>query len=312
MNKRILVAGGAGFIGSHLVKALIKQNNIVVSIDNYITGNNSFDGAVRNYYGDITDKEFMGWVREREPKFDEVYHLASIASPKYYIQYPFKTIKANTEGTYNLLGLARRGKFLFASTSEIYGDPERAVQSEDYNGNVSCLGDRAPYDESKRLGETITYTYYHCHNTDAKIVRIFNTYGPHMAIDDGRVIPAFIKAALTNQPINIFGDGDQTRSFCYVSDMVDGLINMMESEEHGPINLGNPFEYYSMSCLLNIIKSLIPDCKSEIQYVKGFTDTDPRIRRPDIRLAMEKLKWKPNVTLRDGLQKTIDWVKTQL
>lgn len=312
----ILVTGCAGFIGYHLCKRLLEEKHVVVGVDNYITGSEANVNLLRRYNNftfieqDVTKGEELEWINYL--KIDQIYHLASIASPEHYVKYPLETIKVNTIGTENMLDLAwyNRARFLYTSTSECYGDPEVSPQSESYKGSVNTYGPRACYDESKRLGETIVYEYKRLYNIDTKIVRIFNTYGPNMNLDDKRVVIEFIKNALKCEPLVVFGDGLQTRSFTYVDDTVDALIRMMNSSEEGPINIGND---KTEKTVLDLAHMIIKQTKSSstIEYKPKMQD-DPCVRRPDITLATQKLNWTPTTDLNTGLSATIKWVTYQL
>lgn len=307
---RVLVTGGSGFIGSHLCDRLIREGHEVVCLDNFFTGRR---GNVRHLLGnpsfelirhDITESILI--------EVDQIFHLACPASPVHYQYNPVKTIKTNVLGTINMLGLAKRVKapILLASTSEVYGDPLVHPQSESYWGNVNPIGRRSCYDEGKRVAETLMMDYHRSNGVDAKIVRIFNTYGPRMLFDDGRVVSNFIVQALTGKPITIYGDGAQTRSFCYVDDMVAGLCAMMNATAFaGPVNIGNPVETTVLELAKKII--LLTNSKSEIIH-KPLPEDDPTRRKPDITLAQSKLKWQPNVALDNGLQKTIEDFRTRL
>lgn len=306
--KRILVTGGAGFIGSHLCEELIKRGNDVICLDNFFTGskdsirhllgNNHFE-LVRH---DITKEYFI--------EVDEIYNLACPASPPHYQYNPIKTAKTSVLGIINMLGLAKRCKarILQASTSEVYGDPNVHPQQETYWGNVNPIGIRSCYDEGKRMAETLMFDYHRQNNVDIRVIRIFNTYGPNMNKNDGRVVSNFIVQALQNKDITIYGDGSQTRSFCYVSDLINGMIKMMENEIGfiGPVNLGNPVE----TSILDFAKFIIEltGSKSKIVFLPLPSD-DPTQRKPDISLAKEKLNWEPSVDVKDGLLKTIEYFK---
>jgi UDP-glucuronate decarboxylase len=302
--KTILVTGGSGFIGSHLCRRLLELGNYVICLDNNFTG--SF-----NNIKDLKKNENFEFIRHDITKeilleVDEIYHLACPASPKAYQYNPIKTIKTNILGTMNALGIAKRVKarILLTSTSEVYGDPKVHPQKEDYWGNVNPIGIRSCYDEGKRLAESLMMEYHRKCNVDIAIVRIFNTYGPNLAKDDGRVVSNFITQALDGKDITIYGDGSQTRSFCYVTDLVEGLIKMMESKEIGPINLGNPNETTVKELAENIV--ILTKTKSNIIY-KDLPEDDPLIRRPDISLAKEKLKWDTTISLINGLKETIKY-----
>jgi UDP-glucuronate decarboxylase len=307
--KRILITGGAGFIGSHLTKRLLDEGNEVIVVDNFSTGNKENLIHVLNHpYLEIIrhDVNFPLFV-----EVDEIYNLACPASPIQYQKDPVQTIKTNVVGSINMLGLAKRLKvpILQASTSEVYGDPEISPQKEDYRGRVNPIGPRACYDEGKRAAETLFFDYHRQHQLDIKVVRIFNTYGPSLDFYDGRVVSNFILQALKNEPITIYGDGSQTRSFCYVDDLVEGLIKMMASEEHGPINLGNPDEMTVLSLAEKIIE--LTGSSSEI-IKKPLPIDDPMKRKPDISLARQKLSFNPNIHIEKGLNETIKYFKNKL
>jgi len=307
--KKILVTGGAGFIGSHLCEELLKQENKVVSVDNYLSGSKK---NIRHLMKNPSFKAIKhDIVNPLNLECDEIYNLACPASPAHYQSDPIKTIKANTNGMINMLELALKNKarILQASTSEVYGDPLEHPQKESYWGNVNPVGLRSCYDEGKRVAETLCMDYHRQNKVDVRIVRIFNTYGPRMALNDGRVVPNFIAQALKNEPITVYGTGKQTRSFCFVSDLVNGLIKMMASKITGPVNLGNPNEITVLELAEKIIK--LTGSKSEIVF-KALPSDDPHKRKPDISLAEKELKWKPKVSLEEGLEKTIDYFKKVL
>ncbi|HBH87150.1 MAG TPA: NAD-dependent dehydratase [Syntrophaceae bacterium] len=307
--KRILVTGGAGFLGSNLCDRLIKQGNEVLCLDNFFTGSkdniihlltNSRFELIRH---DIINPIFL--------EVDQIYNLASPASPIHYQYNPIKTIKTNVMGTINTLGLAKRVKarILLASTSEVYGDPEVHPQKEDYWGRVNPIGIRSCYDEGKRAAECLMMDYHRQNNVDIKIVRIFNTYGARMALNDGRVVSNFIVQSLKGENITVYGDGSQTRSFCYVDDMVDGIIRMMGSREDfsGPVNLGNPDEF----TILELAKTVNRMTKSRSKIIfKSLPQDDPMQRKPDISLARETLGWQPRISLEEGLESTIAYFRS--
>lgn len=305
--KKILVTGGAGFLGSHLCDKLVDQGHHVLCVDNYFTGS-------KKNIEHLLDKKNFEIIRQDVcfPLYievDEIYNLACPASPYHYQWDPIQTMKTSILGAYNLLGLAKRtkAKILQASTSEVYGDPKVHPQTEDYWGNVNPLGPRACYDEGKRAAETLFMDYHRMHNVKSKIIRIFNTYGPRMAEGDGRVISNFIVQALKGQDITIYGDGNQTRSFCYVDDLINGMTQMMSIDNFtGPVNLGNPQEY-SMIELANKILDMT-DSKSKI-VKKPLPQDDPKQRKPDISLAEKRLFWEPTISLNEGLEKTIDYFR---
>ena len=308
-TKNILVTGGAGFIGSHLCKTLLELGHNVICLDNLFTGsiNNISDLADNVNFEfvnhDITDP----YYREN---IDEIYNLACPASPIHYQYNPIKTVKTCTIGVINMLGLAKKNnaKILQASTSEVYGDPNIHPQNEKYNGNVNPIGLRSCYDEGKRCSETLFMDYHREHKLKIKIIRIFNTYGPNMAKNDGRVISNFVMQAIKNEEITIYGDGSQTRSFQYIDDLIDAMIKMMDTNNNfiGPINIGNPHEI-SMNKLASTILRLT-NSKSQIIF-KELPDDDPKRRNPDITLAKNKLNWKPSFSLEAGLSKTINYFK---
>ena len=311
-TKRILIAGGAGFIGSNLALKLHAQGHSVFCLDNFSTGRkenlNPLNGQERFELieADVEDQLNL--------QVEEIYNLASPASPPHYQKDPIKTSTTNVLGTLNLLGLAKKtgAKFLLASTSEVYGDPKEHPQTETYRGNVNPTGIRSCYDESKRMAETLTMDFYRQHGIKVKIVRIFNTFGPHMDPDDGRVVSNFIVQALKNQPLTIYGSGNQTRSFQYVDDLIEGLIKLMESPDNftGPVNLGNP-EEFTVNNLADEVLKLIPESTSQKIY-KPLPEDDPTKRKPDIRLAKEKLNWEPKGKLNEGLIKTIKYFEKNL
>lgn len=312
----ILVAGGAGFIGSHLCVRLIEEGHSVFCVDNLITGNkNNIVKLLDNPKFAFVDHDItkpLNVIADRFAEIQYIYHLASPASPnknseKSYINFPIETLLVNSLGTYNLLNLAKEksSSFLFASTSEVYGDPEVSPQAETYFGNVNPNGVRSVYDEGKRFGEAMTFGYKRKFDLNVRIVRIFNTYGPFMQKDDGRVVTAFINQALAGVPITIFGKGEQTRSFCYIDDMVDGLIKAMSVEQAKGevINLGNPDEK-KISEIATIIKSMTGS-SSEVVF-EELPEDDPKVRKPDITKAKNLLNWEPKITLEEGLRKTIE------
>lgn len=305
--KTIIVTGGAGFIGRHLCKELLEdENNYVICIDNLITGHlENIEEFKNNERFKFIKFDVINQLEHNFEKVDEIYHLASLASPDKYKQYSIETIMVNVMGTKNMLDLAKQynSKILFTSTSEVYGDPLVHPQPESYYGNVNTIGERSCYDESKRLGETLMYEYNKIYNIDTKIVRIFNTFGSYMNEKDGRVITNFLHKIKMNEPIEIYGDGIQTRSFCYVDDMIDGLVKMMNSTEKGPINLGNPNCEFTLNKLIKILQKIYGKYFT-VNYLPA-TENDPKCRKPIIDQANEKLNWYPQINLEDGLKKMI-------
>lgn len=306
LNNRILVTGGCGFLGSHLCEILVNQGHEVLCADNCFTG-------TKRHIHHLLDHPNFEFIRHDITfplyiEVDQIYNLACPASPIHYKFDPVQTTKTSVHGTINMLGLAKRIKatILQASTSEVYGDPEIHPQTESYWGRVNPIGPRACYDEGKRCAETLFFDYHRQHRLRIKVARIFNTYGPRMHPNDGRVVSNFIVQALKNQPITIYGDGSQTRSFCYVDDLIDGLIRLMNSKEEltGPINLGNPTEF----TILELARKIIDITGSKTRIIhKELPQDDPRQRQPDIALAQRELSWKPKVPLMEGLTKTIDY-----
>lgn len=305
---KIIVTGGAGFIGSHLIDRLLERGDVVVCVDNYFTGQKqNIERHLNNPNFSVIEHDIVQPLTGIDA--DQIYNLACPASPIHYQYNPIKTVKTSTIGMINMLGLAKRcnARILQASTSEIYGDPHVHPQVESYWGNVNTIGPRSCYDEGKRVAETLCMDYHREHNVDIRIIRIFNTYGPRMHPQDGRVVSNFIVQALANKPITIYGEGKQTRSFCYVDDLVSGMITMMDQEGFiGPVNLGNPKEF-SMMKLAEIVSSLTSST-SAIEY-KDLPQDDPKQRQPDISLAKEKLNWQPGIELKEGLEKTIEYFR---
>ena len=306
-----VVTGGAGFLGSHLVDLLLARAHRVVAIDNFVTG------AVQNIDHLAGNPNFK-FVQQDVTEFiflhqtvDYVWHFASPASPIDYLELPIQTLKVGSLGTHKALGLAKQkgARFLLASTSEIYGDPLVHPQTEDYWGNVNPIGPRGCYDESKRFAEAMTMAYHREHGIDTRIVRIFNTYGPRMRLNDGRVVPAFISQALRNKPLSVFGDGSQTRSFCYCSDLIEGLYRLMLSHHTEPVNLGNPHELSVLEFAREIIR--VTGSRSRIAF-QPLPQDDPKQRRPDITRANNWLRWSPQVPLVDGLKQTVAFFRAKV
>jgi len=307
---RALITGAAGFIGSHLVDYLLAQGHEVIGMDNFVTGDRSNLEHVRDRRFQFVEHNVTEEIRIDGP-LDYILHFASPASPIDYLELPIQTLKVGSLGTHKTLGLAKakNATFLLASTSEVYGDPLVHPQKEDYWGNVNPIGPRGVYDEAKRFAEAMTVAYHRYHRVDIKIARIFNTYGPRMRIKDGRAIPAFISQALQNQPITVFGEGHQTRSFCYVSDLVDGLYRLLTSQQNMPVNLGNPAEM-TIEELAETIRRKTGS-KSPIVFEPLPVD-DPKVRQPDISLARKLLGWSPRVSLDEGLTTTIAYFRKRL
>ncbi len=308
--KRILVTGGAGFLGSHLCEKLLKQGNEVICLDNYFTGSKNNIEHLRDYFHfeiirhDVTMPIFL--------EADQIYNLACPASPIHYQYNAVKTIKTSVMGAINMLGLAKRVKarILQASTSEVYGDPEQHPQKENYWGHVNPIGIRSCYDEGKRVAETLFFDYQRQNNVDIRVMRIFNTYGPRMHPNDGRVVSNFVMQALQGIDITLYGDGSQTRSFCYVSDLLEGMVRLMNHENFsGPVNIGNPNEFTIKQLAEQVIK--LTGSKSKLVF-KPLPSDDPKQRRPDISLAQEKLGWNPTIELEEGLKKTIEYFRDHL
>ena len=299
-----LVTGGAGFLGSHLCDALLERGHRVICVDNLETGNLGNIEHIRRPEFELLHVDIIEPYFVDEP-IDFVYHLASPASPIDYLRIPLHTLKVGSYGTHHTLGLAKkhRARFLIASTSEVYGDPQVHPQPESYWGHVNPIGPRGVYDEAKRYAEALTMAYHRAQGVDTAIMRIFNTYGPRMRAHDGRAIPTFLRQALQDQPITVFGDGSQTRSFCYVSDLIEGMIRLAESGEHDPTNIGNPNEF----TLLELAETVIDVTKSKSEIIHEPLPTDdPQVRRPDIAKARDILGWQPTVELREGLERTIE------
>jgi dTDP-glucose 4,6-dehydratase len=308
---RVLITGGAGFIGSHLCDRFVSQGHEVLCLDNLITGATDniahLSGTSRFSFikHDVTNYIFV------EGKIDAILHFASPASPSDYLNYPIQTLKVGSLGTHKALGLAKEkgARFLLASTSEVYGDPLTHPQSEDYWGNVNPVGPRGVYDEAKRFAEAMTMAYHRYHGIDTRIARIFNTYGPRMRLNDGRAVPNFILQALRGDGLTVYGDGSQTRSFCYINDLVEGIIHLLFSPENDPVNLGNPGEF----SILELAKIILEITGSQSRIIhKPLPVDDPRVRQPDISKAQRILKWTPRIQLREGIQETIPYFREML
>ncbi|MGD9375554.1 MAG: SDR family oxidoreductase [Anaerolineae bacterium] len=312
---RILITGGAGFIGSHLCEYLLARGHGVIAIDNLSTG--STDNIAH-----LAGHDRFQFIKHNVTEYiyvpgtvDAVLHLASLPSPVDYLNYPIQTLKVGALGTHKALGLAKAkgARFLLASTSEVYGDPLVHPQPEDYWGTVNPVGPRGVYDESKRFAEALAMAYHRYHGVETRIVRIFNTYGPRMRLDDGRVVPNFIRQALLGEPLTVYDDGMRTRSFCYVSDLVEGMVKLLMSAEVNPVNLGNPQEMTILEFAHKVLE--VTGSKSEIVFVHPRderTKDDPMVRQPDISRARQVLGWEPAVSLEDGLAKTVAWFQTRL
>jgi dTDP-glucose 4,6-dehydratase len=305
---RVLITGGAGFIGSHLCERFLGDGAEVICMDNFLTGsadNIAHLFAERRFT--FIQQDVTNYIYVKGP-VDAILHFASPASPVDYLELPIQTLKVGSLGTHKALGLAKEknARFLLASTSEVYGDPLVHPQKEDYWGNVNPIGPRGVYDEAKRFAEAITMAYHRTHGVQTRIVRIFNTHGPRMRLNDGRVVPNFIAQALRGEPMTVYGDGSQTRSFCYVSDLVEGIVRLLRSDHSGPVNCGNPMEV-SIVQFAEKIKKLTGSA-SEIVF-RPLPEDDPKVRQPDIALARRLLGWEPKVSLEDGLRKTIDYFR---
>ena len=309
-SERVVITGAAGFIGSHLAEALLERGYSVVGIDNLLTGDIGNIAHLHNRDFEFIKHDVTNYIYLPGP-VHYVLHWASPASPIDYLELPIPTLKVGALGTHKALGLAKAkgAKFVLASTSEVYGDPIEHPQKETYWGNVNPIGPRGVYDEAKRFAEAMTVAYHRYHGLDTKIVRIFNTYGPRMRIRDGRAVPAFISQALRNEDVTVFGNGTQTRSFCYISDLVDGIIRLMLSAENDPVNIGNPTEMTIEEIATIIIE--MTGSKSRIVY-KPLPVDDPKVRKPDITRARTLLGWEPKVELREGLTSTIEYFKTKI
>ena len=307
---RSLVTGGAGFLGSHLCEYLLSQGHQVIAMDNLLTGSIANIEHLQGESFKFIKHDVTEYIYIAGP-IDYVFHFASPASPLDYLQLPIQTLKVGALGTHKALGLAmaKNARFLLASTSEVYGDPLVHPQPEEYWGNVNPVGPRGVYDEAKRFGEALTMAYHRYKGVDTKIVRIFNTYGPRMRPNDGRAIPAFVPQALRNEPITIFGDGSQTRSFCYVTDLIDGIYRLMLADFHDPVNIGNPHEMTILEMAEAIIR--LTGSSSPLVY-KSLPVDDPKVRQPDITLARKLLDWQPKIDLEAGLTHTIAWFRQLL
>jgi UDP-glucuronate decarboxylase len=314
--KQILITGGSGFIGSNLCEKLLELNNKIICVDSLITGslsniNNLLHNKNFQFINiDITDSNQMKILNEYH--IDEIYHLASIASPEKYKAYSLETLNVNVIGTINVLNLClyHNAKLVFTSTSEVYGDPLIHPQIEEYFGNVNILGERSCYDEGKRVAETYLYEYKKRYNLDVKIVRLFNTYGPKLNIHDGRIITELMKAIIKDEPLKIYGSGNQTRSFCYIDDTLNGIVNMMNSTEFGPINIGNPDFEITINELVSIMSKIINKPIKVIYLSK--TEDDPKVRKPNIDRALNLISWKPVVDLKDGLERTLFYFQNNI
>jgi dTDP-glucose 4,6-dehydratase len=309
-SKRVVITGAAGFIGSHLSETLLDRGYSVVGIDSLLTGDTANIAHLVNRDFTFIKHDVTNYIYVEGP-VHAVLHLASPASPIDYLELPIPTLKVGALGTHKALGLAKakNARFVLASTSEVYGDPLEHPQKETYWGNVNPIGPRGVYDEAKRFAEAMTTAYRRYHGVDAKIVRIFNTYGPRMRVRDGRAVPAFMSQALRNEDVTIFGSGSQTRSFCYVTDLVDGILRLMESDVHDPVNIGNPHEMTIEEIARAIIE--ISGATSQIVY-RPLPEDDPKVRKPDITRARTLLGWEPKVPLEEGLQKTLAYFRTKV
>ena len=308
---RTLITGGAGFIGSHLCERFLEMGHEVICVDNLITGALSNIEHLRTNDRFAFIRHDISHPLEMDGPIDIILHFASPASPVDYLQFPIQTLKVGSLGTHNTLGLAKlkNARYLVASTSEVYGDPEIHPQREDYWGNVNPVGVRGCYDESKRFAEAMVMAYHRAHAVDTRIIRIFNTYGPRMRLDDGRVLPNFMGQALRGEPLTIYGDGSQTRSFCYVDDLVEGIARLIMKTFHDPVNLGNPDEVTILEFAHEILK--LSGSKSAFDY-RPLPQDDPKLRKPDITRARELLGWEPKINRHEGLQRTLDYFQKKV
>ncbi len=308
MPKTVLITGGAGFLGSHLCDRFLKEGYKVICMDNLITGSLANISRLERNSDFKFIKHNVSEHIDLKDEVDLILHFASPASPIDYLMYPIPTLKVGSLGTHNTLGVAKakKAKYLLASTSEVYGDPKVNPQPESYYGHVNCVGPRGVYDEAKRFAEAITMAYHKAHGLDTRIIRIFNTYGPFMRKNDGRVIPNFITQALKNEPITVYGKGLQTRSLCFVTDLIEGIFRLSQSDVHDPVNIGNPHELKIIELAKLIIE--LTNSKSKIIYNPLPID-DPKVRQPDITKAKKLLNWSPKVDLEKGLKETINWFK---
>jgi dTDP-glucose 4,6-dehydratase len=308
---RVLITGGAGFIGSHLCERFLDDGHEVICVDNLITGSaDNIAHLFPNSRFSFVPQDVTNYIYVKGP-LDAILHFASPASPIDYLELPIQTLKVGSLGTHKALGLAKEknARFLLASTSEVYGDPLMHPQKEDYWGNVNPIGPRGVYDEAKRFAEAMTMAYHRVHGIQTRIVRIFNTYGPRMRLRDGRVVPNFMSQALKNEDLTVYGDGSQTRSFCFVSDLVDGLVRLLHSDHSGPVNIGNPMELTVLEFAHRIIE--LTGSRSKVAYLP-LPEDDPKVRQPDITLARRLLGWEPKVSLHEGLTKTVAYFKEKL
>jgi dTDP-glucose 4,6-dehydratase len=306
-----LITGGGGFIGSHLCERFLAEEHDVIAVDNYITGRPENIAHLRNNKRFSVIQHDVSQPLTVEGQVDNVLHFASPASPVDYLNYPIQTLKVGSLGTHNTLGLAKakNARYLMASTSEVYGDPEQHPQREDYWGNVNPIGLRGCYDEAKRFSEAIVMAYHRAHQVKTHIVRIFNTYGERMRLDDGRVLPNFMGQALRGEPLTVYGDGSQTRSFCYVSDLVEGIFRLLFTEFHQPVNLGNPDEVSILEFAREVME--LSDTSSKLVF-KPLPQDDPKVRKPDITRARQLLGWEPKINRHDGLRRTMEYFQRQV
>ena len=308
---RTVITGGAGFLGSHLCERFLAEGHEVVCVDNYITGNPENIEALRKSDRFSFIRHDISHPLEIDGLVDNVLHFASPASPVDYLRHPIATLKVGSLGTHNTLGLAKlkNARYLLASTSEVYGDPEVHPQREEYWGHVNPIGVRGVYDEAKRFAEAMTMAYHRSHGVNTHIIRIFNTYGQRMRLDDGRVLPNFMGQAVRGEPLTVYGDGSQTRSFCYVADLVEGIVRLLQTDFHEPVNLGNPNEVSILDFAKEIVE--LSGSKSEIVF-KPLPEDDPRVRRPDINRARKLLGWEPKTERRDGMRRTLEYFRDRV